>query len=102
MLETLLFENKSIRSVWSEADEEQYFSIVDVVGVLTEQTTPRGATMYWGKLKQRLKSEGSQLLTDCQQLKLKAVDGKRYNTDVATTDQIFRVNSHKYPSLHNY
>jgi len=91
MLETLLFENKSIRSVWSEADEEQYFSIVDVVGVLTEQTTPRGATMYWGKLKQRLKSEGSQLLTDCQQLKLKASDGKLYKTDVGNIEQIFRI-----------
>ena len=61
---------------WEEENEEWYFSIVDVVGILTEQPTPRGATLYWGKLKQRLKEEGSELLTYCQQLKLKAADGK--------------------------
>jgi len=76
---------------WDEEKEEMLFSIVDVVGVLTEQPTQRGATLYWGKLKQRLKEEGSQLLTKCQQLKMKAADGKRYNTDVANTEQIFRV-----------
>jgi len=86
-----LFEDKRIRTAWDEENEEWYFSIVDVVGILTEQPTPRGATLYWGKLKQRLKEEGSELLTNCQQLKLKAADGKRYNTDVANTEQLLRL-----------
>ena len=86
-----LFENKRIRMVWDEENEEYLLSIVDVVGVLTDQPTQRGATLYWGKLKQRLKGEGSQLLTKCQQLKMEAADGKRYNTDVANTEQILRL-----------
>ena len=86
-----LFEDKRIRTAWDEENEEWYFSIVDVVGILTEQPTPRGATLYWGKLKQRLKEEGSELLTNCQQLKLRAADGKRYNTDVANTEQLLRL-----------
>ena len=87
-----LFENQPIRTAWDENEEEWYFSIVDVVGVLTDQPTPRNATYYWGKLKQRLKEEGAnELLTNCQQLKLKASDGKRRLTDVANTEQLLRI-----------
>jgi len=70
-----LFEDKRIRMAWDEENEEWLLSIVDIIGVLTEQPTQRGATLYWGKLKQRLKAEGSQLLTKCQQLKMTAEDG---------------------------
>lgn len=67
-----LFENKTIRTVWDEETEEWYFSVVDVVAVLTEQETQRGASTYWAVLKKRLKDEGAdQLLTNCKQLKLK-------------------------------
>ena len=78
---------------WDAEKEEWYFSIVDVVGVLTEQTTPRGASNYWAKLKERLKAEGAnQLLTNCQQLRMRSVkDGKRYKTDVADTEQLLRI-----------
>ena len=88
-----LFENKRIRTAWDEEKEEWYFSIVDVVAVLTDQPDQRGASNYWAKLKQRLKEEGSdQLLTNCQQLKMKSPkDGKRYNTDVADTEQLLRI-----------
>lgn len=88
-----LFEDQPIRTAWDENAEEWYFSIVDVIGVLTEQTTPRGASTYWAVLKKRLKAEGAdQLLTNCKQLKLKSPkDGKRYKTDVATTEQLLRL-----------
>lgn len=88
-----LFEDKKIRTAWDEQTEEWYFSVVDVVAVLTDQETQRGASNYWAKLKQRLKEEGAnQLLTNCQQLKLKSPkDGKRYLTDVATTEQLLRI-----------
>lgn len=87
-----LFEDKAIRTAWDEEKEEWYFSVVDVVGVLTEQETQRGASNYWAKLKQRLKAEGAdQLLTNCQQLKMTASDGKRRLTDVATTQQLLRI-----------
>ena len=88
-----LFENKTIRTVWDEETEEWYFSVVDVVAVLTEQETQRGASTYWAVLKKRLKDEGAdQLLTNCKQLKLKSPkDGKRYLTDVATTEQLLRI-----------
>ena len=88
-----LFENKRIRTAWYEEKEEWYFSIVDVVAVLTDQPDQRGASNYWAKLKQRLKEEGAdQLLTNCQQLKMKSPkDGKRYNTDVADTEQLLRI-----------
>lgn len=67
-----LFEDQKIRTAWDEEKEEWYFSVVDVVGVLTEQTSQRGASNYWAKLKERLKGEGaSELLTNCQQLKMK-------------------------------
>ena len=88
-----LFEDKRIRTALDEEKEEWYFSIVDVVAVLTDQPDQRGASNYWAKLKQRLKEEGAdQLLTNCQQLKMKSPkDGKRYNTDVADTEQLLRI-----------
>lgn len=87
-----LFEDQPIRAAWNEDNEEWYFSIVDVVRVLTEQPTQRGASNYWAKLKERLVKEGaSELLTKCQQLKLKAEDGKKRNTDVASTEQLLRI-----------
>ena len=91
--EIQLFEDKRIRTAWDEEKEEWYFSIVDVVAVLTDQPDQRGASNYWAKLKQRLKEEGAdQLLTNCQQLKMKSPkDGKRYNTDVADTEQLLRI-----------
>ena len=86
------FEDKAIRTAWDEEQEEWYFSVVDVVSALTEQKTPRGASNYWAKLKQRLNAEGAnELLTNCQQLKMKAADGKRRLTDVATTEQLLRI-----------
>ena len=88
-----LFEDKRIRTAWDEEREDWYFSIVDVVAVLTNQSDQRSARNYWAKLKQRLKEEGAdQLLTNCQQLKLKSPkDGKRYKTDVADTEQLLRI-----------
>ena len=83
-----LFEDKRIRTAWDEEKQEWYFSIVDVVGVLTDSPNPR---KYWSVLKTRLKSEGSQLATNCSQLKMTAADGKRYNTDVADTEQLLRL-----------
>ena len=88
-----LFEDKRIRTAWDEEKEEWFFSIVDVIAVLTDQPNRRGASNYWAKLKQRLKEEGAgQLLTNCQQLKLKSPkDGKRYLSDVADTEQLLRI-----------
>ena len=87
-----LFEDQPIRSAWDVEREEWYFSVVDVVGALTDQKDQRGASNYWAKLKQRLKAEGAdELLTNCQQLKLKSKDGKRRLTDVADTEQLLRI-----------
>ena len=87
-----LFENQKIRTAWDEEKEEWYFSVVDVIAVLTDQQTARGASNYWAKLKQRLKEEGAdELLTNCQQLKMVASDGKRRLTDVANTEQLLRI-----------
>ena len=87
-----LFENKRIRTAWDEEKQEWYLSIVDVVGALTDQPTQRGASNYWAKLKERLNAEGAnQLLTNCQQLKMTAEDGKMRLTDVANTEQILRI-----------
>ena len=84
-----LFEDQPIRTAWVEDEEEWYFSIVDVVQALTESADGR---KYWNKLKQRLKEEGSQLVTNCHQLKMKSPkDGKRYNTDVANAEQLLRI-----------
>ena len=79
--------NKQIRTVWDGDKEEWYFSIVDVVGVLTGQPDTRRAAKYWSVLKTRLRKEGSELPTNCSQLKLKSADGKRYLSDVASADQ---------------
>ena len=86
-----LFENKRIRTAWDEEKEEWYFSIVDVVAVLTDQPDQRHAAKYWSVLKTRLKKEGSELTTNCSQLKMRSADGKRYNTDVADTEQLLRI-----------
>jgi len=86
-----LFEDKRIRTAWDEENEEWLFSIVDVVGVLTEQSTQRSAAKYWSVLKVRLKKEGSQLTTNCRQLKMTAEDGKKRLTDVANTEQLLRL-----------
>ena len=87
-----LFEDQKIRMAWDEQQEEWYFSVVDVVAVLTEQPTYDGARNYWKVLKKRLSDEGSQLVTECNQLKMKSPkDGKRYKTDVANTEQLLRI-----------
>jgi hypothetical protein len=83
-----LFESKKIRSHWDEENELWYFSIVDVVAILTQSNSPR---KYWNKLKQRLKEEGNEAVTSCHQLKMKASDGKMRLTDVATTEQLLRL-----------
>ena len=86
-----LFEDKRIRTAWDEEKEEWYFSIVDVVAVLTDQPDQRHAAKYRSVLKTRLKKEGSELTTNCSQLKMRSADGKRYNTDVADTEQLLRI-----------
>lgn len=86
-----LYEDQPIRTAWVEDEEKWYFSIVDVVGVLTEQTDYQKARKYWNKLKQRLSEEGSQLVTNCHRLKMTAQDGKKRLTDVANTEQLLRL-----------
>ena len=87
-----LFEDKRIRMAWDEEKEEWYFSVVDVVAVLTEQPDARHASTYWAVLKKRMNSEGAgQLLTNCKQLKMTAADGKRRLTDAADTEQLLRI-----------
>ena len=86
-----LFEDKRIRTAWDPEKEEWFFSVVDVVGVLTEQPDQRHAAKYWSVLKTRLKAEGCELTTNCSQLKMKALDGKRRLTDVADTEQLLRI-----------
>ncbi len=88
--ELKLFENQKIRAKWDEEQEKWYFSVVDVVAVLTDNDYQAGRK-YWSVLKTRLKKEGSELTTNCSQLKMKSVDGKYYNTDVMTTEQILRL-----------
>ena len=83
-----IFEDQPIRTAWDEEREEWYFSVVDVVGALTESADP---TAYWRKLKQRLKAEGNETVTNCHGLKMKAADGKRRLTDVANTEQLLRL-----------
>jgi hypothetical protein len=83
-----LFNDRQIRTIWDDKQEKWYFSIVDVVGILTESPNPR---KYWSVLKSRLKKEGSQLTTNCSQLKMLSSDGKYYKTDVADTEQLFRL-----------
>ena len=83
-----LFEGREVRSAWDENKEEWFFSIVDVVSVLTESVNPPA---YWRKLKQRLIEEGNETVTDCHGLKMKATDGKMRMTDVANTEQLLRI-----------
>lgn len=83
-----LFQDKKVRTVWDDEQEKWYFSIVDVVAVLTDSVDSR---KYWNKLKQRLKEEGNETVTNCHQLKLQAADGKMRLTDVADTEQLFRL-----------
>lgn len=85
---TNLFESIEIRSVWDEDKDDYYFSVVDVIKALTESEDPKN---YWKVLKFRLKKEGSQLVTFCNQLKLKSSDGKYYKQDVLDTEGIFRL-----------
>ena len=77
-----LFEERKVRAIWDDEQEEWYFSIVDVISILTDSPNPR---KYWSVLKNRLKKEGSELTTNCSQLKMQAADGKKYLTDVANT-----------------
>lgn len=86
-----LFEKWKVRRQYDEKTETWYFSVVDIVGVLTEQPDARGATFYWGTLKRRLKKEGSEVLTKCQQLRLTAEDGKQRRTDVADPETLLRL-----------
>ena len=86
-----LFEDKKIRTVWDDEEEKWYFSIVDVVGALTDQPDVEHARNYWKVMKHRLKKEGNESVTNCNQLKLRAGDGKNYKTDVADTEQLFRI-----------
>ena len=83
-----IFEEKRIRTAWDDETEKWYFSVVDVVGALTDSPNPRN---YWKVLKHRLIKEGNESVTNCNQLKLLASDGKKYNTDVADTEQLLRI-----------
>ena len=83
-----LFEQKQVRSVWDDEQEKWYFSIVDVIGVLSESVDPQ---IYWRKLKQRLREEGNETVTNCHGLKMVAADGKMRMTDLADTEQLFRL-----------
>lgn len=83
-----LFDEKQVRYVWDDEQEKYYFSVVDIIQVLTDSENPR---KYWSVLKTRLKQEGSEVATNCSQLKLQAADGKKYLTDVADTEQVLRL-----------
>lgn len=86
------FDDKQVRIVWDDEVQKYYFSVTDVVGILTDQSDVRGATVYWAVLKKRLKKEGAnELITNCKQLKLPASDGKNRATDVADTEQLLRI-----------
>ena len=89
--EIQLFEDQKIRVAWDAEQEEWYFSVVEVVGVLTDSPDYNTGRKYWNKLKQRLKEEGSELVTNCRQLKMRAADGKNRLTDVADTEQLLRI-----------
>lgn len=83
-----LFEEKKVRTIWDDEQEKWYFSIVDAVAILTDSADPNA---YWRKLKQRLKAEGNETVTNCHGLKMRATDGKKRMTDVADTEQLFRL-----------
>jgi len=86
-----LFEERQVRSVWDEEAGKWWFSVVDVIAILTDQQDLLTARKYWNKLKQRLREEGNESVTNCHQLKLEAADGKKYLTDVMDTEQILRL-----------
>jgi len=86
-----LFEDKKVRTLWNEGEEQWYFSIIDIIAILTEQDNYQGARNYWKVLKHRLIKEGSETVTNCNQLKIEAEDGKMRLTDVATTEQLLRL-----------
>lgn len=86
-----IFNDRKVRTVWDSEKEEWYFSVVDVVEVLTDSLDYQTARKYWNKLKERLIKEGNETVTNCHQLKLPAADGKMRLTDVATTEQMFRL-----------
>ncbi len=86
-----IFEGRKIRRIWDEKNEKWYFSIIDIVAVLTEQVDFKKAKSYWSTLKDRLKKEGSQLVTKCDQLKMQSADGKYYATDAADTETLLRL-----------
>ncbi|MDD2566237.1 MAG: BRO family protein [Candidatus Gracilibacteria bacterium] len=86
-----VFEGKKIRKIYDEKREKWYFSVIDIIGVLTEQDDYKKAQSYWTTLKNRLKKEGSEIVTNCDKLKLMASDGKKYNTDVSDTETILRL-----------
>ena len=83
-----LFKNDTIRTIWNKEEEKYYISVVDIISVLTNSSNPRH---YWNALKGRLKGEGNETVTNCDQLKLKAQDGKYYNTDVCDIEGMFRI-----------
>ncbi|NQU82434.1 MAG: Bro-N domain-containing protein [Parcubacteria group bacterium] len=83
-----LFQDQRVRVLWDEKEEKWFFSIVDIIGILTESVNPNN---YWKVLKSRLKKEGSELVTNCNQLKMESSDGKFYKTDVADTEQLLRL-----------
>ena len=85
------YDNTQIRTVWDSDEEKWYISIIDVIAVLTEQSDYQRARKYWNKLKERLRKEGNETVTNCHQLKMRASDGKMRLTDVAYTEQIFRL-----------
>jgi len=86
-----LFEQKQIRTQWNDEEEKWYFSIVDIISILTEQNNLQGARNYWKVLKHRLIKEGNEPVTNCNRLKMRAADGKMRLTDVADTEQLFRI-----------
>lgn len=86
-----LFEDRKVRTVWDDELQKWFFSIVDVCHVLTDSKDYQTARKYWNKLKERLKEEGNESVTNCHQLKLEAADGKKYKTDVADFEQLFRL-----------
>lgn len=86
-----LFQTQQVRTHWDEIEEKWYFSIIDVVAILTEQNNFQTARKYWNKLKERLKKEGNETVTNCHQLKMQATDGKMRLTDVAATEQLLRL-----------
>lgn len=90
-MDVKLFEQKQVRSVWDETQEKWYFSIIDVIEILTEQPNYQGARNYWKVLKSRLIKEGNETVTNCNRLKLRAEDGKMRLTDVADAEQLLRL-----------